>query len=65
MFQHQHQSQSENAWCGPQAMFGFASALIGEITTGRGALGQLQLETGLPPYGVDLLVSQSDCLPLL
>ena len=37
-------------------MFGFASALIGEIGTGRGALGQLELETGLPPWGVDLLV---------
>lgn len=35
---------------GRLAMFGFASALIGEIATGRGALGQLELETGLPPW---------------
>jgi len=33
-----------------------ASSLLGEIATGKGALGQLQLELGLPSYGVDLLV---------
>ncbi len=27
-----------------------------QIATGKGALGQLQLELGLPSYGVDLLV---------
>lgn len=44
-------------------MFGWAAALIGEISTGRGALGQLELETGLPPYAVDLLVTPP--LPLM
>lgn len=47
-----------------QAMFGWAAALIGEISTGRGALGQLQLETGLPPYAIDLLVSATLIMPL-
>ncbi len=30
------------------AVTGFISAVIGELLTGRGALGQLQLETRLP-----------------
>ncbi len=30
--------------------------LVLQIATGKGALGQLQLELGLPSYGVDLLV---------
>jgi photosystem II protein len=41
---------------GRLAMLGFASALLGEIATGLGPLGQLQLELGLPSYAVDLLV---------
>jgi len=41
---------------GRLAMLGFASSLLGEIATGKGALGQLQLELGLPSYAVDLLV---------
>jgi len=35
-------------WVGRTAMTGFISAVIGELLTGRGALGQLQLETRLP-----------------
>lgn len=49
-------TRRREVFVGRLAMFGFASALIGEITTGRGALGQLELETGLPPWGVDLLI---------
>lgn len=30
--------------------------MLAQILTGRGALGQLQLELGLPSYAVDLLV---------
>ena len=30
------------------AVTGFISAVVGELLTGRGALGQLQLETRLP-----------------
>jgi hypothetical protein len=51
-----HKGAHSQVFVGRLAMFGFASALIGEIGTGRGALGQLELETGLPPWGVDLLV---------
>ncbi|KAK9800345.1 hypothetical protein WJX73_006848 [Symbiochloris irregularis] len=40
---------------GRAAMSGFISALIGEWLTGKGALGQLQLETKLPPNVIDLL----------
>ncbi|CAL8465037.1 g4572 [Coccomyxa elongata] len=35
-------------WVGRTAMTGFISAVVGELLTGRGALGQLQLETRLP-----------------
>ena len=36
------------------AVTGFISAVIGEILTGRGALGQLQLETRLPQTVINL-----------
>jgi photosystem II protein len=49
-------TRRREAFVGRLAMVGFASALIGELTTGRGPLGQLQLELGLPPLGADLLV---------
>ena len=39
------------------AMLGFASALIGEVTTGRGALGQLQLELGEQFLSFDQIVA--------
>eukprot|EP00884_Botryococcus_braunii_P016384 jgi/Botrbrau1/3429/Bobra.139_1s0009.1 len=48
-------SRRREVFAGRLAMFGWAASLIGEISTGRGALGQLQLETGLPPYAIDLL----------
>ena len=35
---------------------GITRELLLQIATGKGALGQLQLELGLPSYGVDLLV---------
>lgn len=50
-------TRRREALVGRLAMVGFASALIGEIITGRGPLGQLQLELGLPSVGVDLLVA--------
>ena len=34
----------------------FSQNILLQIATGKGALGQLQLELGLPSYGVDLLV---------
>ena len=38
------------------AVVGFASALLGELVTGKGPLGQLQLELGLPPIGADIII---------
>lgn len=35
---------------GRVAQLGFAACLLGEIATGRGAIGQLGLETGVPPF---------------
>ena len=35
-------------------MTGFICAVVGEILTGRGALGQLQLETRLPQTVINL-----------
>lgn len=49
-------TRRREVFAGRLAMIGFASALIGEILTGEGPLGQLQLELGLPEWGVDLLV---------
>lgn len=37
-------------------MVGFASALLGELATGKGPLGQLQIELGVPPIGADIIV---------
>lgn len=37
-----------------QAMFGFSAALIGEISTGKGILGQVALESGLPQSYVEV-----------
>ena len=53
-----------------RAVVGFASALIGELSTGLGPLGQLQLELGLPPIGADVVIFGSiayrySCLSLL
>jgi photosystem II protein len=41
---------------GRMAMLGVAASLIGEILTGKGAIGQLGLETGLPIYEVDAAI---------
>jgi len=43
-------------WVGRTAMTGFICAVIGEILTGKGALGQLQLETRLPQNVINLAV---------
>jgi photosystem II protein len=37
-------------------MLGFASALIGEVLTGKGAIAQFGVETGLPINEVPILV---------
>lgn len=40
-------TRRREVFAGRLAMFGFAASLIGEIASGKGALGQLALETGL------------------
>ena len=37
-------------------MTGFFAATIGELITGKGALGQLALETNLPPGVVKVII---------
>ncbi|CAK0787138.1 hypothetical protein CVIRNUC_010354 [Coccomyxa viridis] len=41
-------TRQREIWAGRTAMTGFLCACIGELITGKGALGQLQLETRLP-----------------
>lgn len=41
-------------FAGRLAMFGFSASIVGEILTGKGFLGQLALETGLPQSAVEL-----------
>lgn len=50
------------------AVTGFFSAVVGELLTGRGALGQLQLETRLPQnvinwavFGIVVSFSLNSC----
>lgn len=47
-------TRRREAQVGRLAMFGFAASLIGEITTGKGVLGQLSLETGFPTGQIEL-----------
>lgn len=49
-------TRRREVFAGRLAMFGFAASLIGELYTGKGVLGQLALETGLPSGAVDLLL---------
>merc|ERR1719390_488596 len=41
-------TKSNELFVGRMAMLGFAASLIGEILTGKGALAQFDVETGLP-----------------
>lgn len=42
---------------GRTAMTGFFSAVVGELLTGKGVIGQLNLETSLPPYVIKGLIA--------
>ena len=42
-------------WVGRWAMLGFASSIVGEFATGKGALGQIGLETPSAPVFAILL----------
>lgn len=58
-------TRRREAFVGRLAMVGFASALLGELFTGKGPLGQLQLELGVPPIGADLIIFGSIAYSLL
>ena len=46
-------TKTNELFVGRMAMLGIASSILGEILTGKGALGQLGLETGLPVFELD------------
>merc|ERR1712087_921606 len=43
-------TKSNELFVGRMAMLGFAASLVGEILTGKGALAQFDIETGLPLF---------------
>jgi len=49
-------TKSNELFVGRMAMLGFAASLLGEILTGKGALAQFDLETGLPLFDTEPLV---------
>jgi photosystem II protein len=46
-------TKSNELFVGRMAMLGIAASIIGELLTGKGALAQLGLETGLPLFEID------------
>jgi photosystem II protein len=46
-------TKANELFIGRMAMLGVASSVLGELLTGKGALGQLGLETGLPVFELD------------
>ena len=46
-------TKSNELFVGRMAMLGIASSIIGELLTGKGAIAQLGLETGLPLTDID------------
>jgi len=49
-------TKSNELFVGRMAMLGFAASLLGEVLTGKGALAQFDLETGLPLFDTEPLV---------
>lgn len=49
-------TKANELFVGRLAQLGFAFALIGEIITGKGALAQLNIETGVPINEIEPLV---------
>jgi len=49
-------SKSNELFVGRVAMLGFASSVIGELLTGKGAMGQFGLETGIPLSDTEPLI---------
>jgi photosystem II protein len=50
-------TRRREVFAGRLAMTGFFSAVIGELLTGKGVIGQLSLETSLPPGVLKLLIA--------
>lgn len=50
-------TKSNELFVGRLAMLGFAAAVLGEIITGKGALAQFNIETGVPITDIDGLVA--------
>lgn len=46
-------TKTNELFVGRMSMLGIASSILGELLTGKGALGQLGLETGLPVFELD------------
>merc|ERR1711970_124405 len=49
-------SKANELFVGRTAMIGFAAAVLGEVLTGKGALAQFDIETGLPLFDTEPLV---------
>ncbi|CAI5501699.1 unnamed protein product [Closterium sp. Naga37s-1] len=52
-------TKANELFVGRMAQLGFAASLIGEVVTGRGALAQLNIETGLPVWELEPLLLAS------
>merc|ERR1712174_123537 len=49
-------TKANELFVGRMAMLGFAASLVGEVLTGKGALAQFDVETGLPLFDTEPLV---------
>jgi len=49
-------TKANELFVGRMAQLGFAASLIGEVLTGKGALAQLNIETGVPLFELEPLV---------
>ncbi|CAI5526021.1 unnamed protein product [Closterium sp. Naga37s-1] len=52
-------TKANELFVGRMAQLGFAASLVGEVITGRGALAQLNIETGLPVWELEPLLLAS------
>ncbi|CAI5478553.1 unnamed protein product [Closterium sp. Yama58-4] len=52
-------TKANELFVGRMAQLGFAASLIGEVVTGKGALAQLNIETGLPIWELEPLLLAS------
>ncbi|CAI5967074.1 unnamed protein product [Closterium sp. NIES-64] len=52
-------TKANELFVGRMAQLGFAASLVGEVITGKGALAQLNIETGLPVWEVEPLLLAS------